>query len=491
LTTPQHRSQTPSPLDANAGRDPGSLGHGTLRRHEAWVTLVQRLTDAALIVSAQLLARWAYGESGADQTMTVTVIGLLVFGFAAEVTGLYRPYRTESIRREIRDAVLAWMSVPLALLTFWFFSKTSAQYSRVGAFVWFALAPLLLCGLRVTARLGLRVLRSRGHNTRRVAILGCTRDAERLAEALDDLPWHGLVLQGIYDDRSEKRRHVPRHPRCKVLGTSEDLMRLCHQGALDVVYVALPLRAEMRTAAIVSALTDTTVTVYMVADFLSYNLLRAHWSQVGDIPVVSVHNSPFEGVVAWVKRLEDLVLGSLILLIIALPMLAIAIAIKVSSPGPILFRQWRYGLCGKKIRILKFRTMTVCEDGPLVRQASKNDSRITKIGRFLRRSSLDELPQFLQVLTGDLSLVGPRPHAVAHNEQYRSLIHGYMLRHIVKPGITGWAQVNGWRGETAELEKMEQRVRHDLEYIRNWNLLLDLKIIFLTVFGSKKSRNAY
>jgi putative colanic acid biosynthesis UDP-glucose lipid carrier transferase len=212
---------------------------------------------------------------------------------------------------------------------------------------------------------------------------------------------------------------------------------------------------------------------------------------VGGIPVVSVHNSPFEGVVALVKRLEDLVLGSAIVLLTLIPMACIAIAIKVSSPGPIFFRQWRYGLCGKKIRILKFRTMTVCEDGPSIRQVSRNDSRVTTIGRILRRTSLDEFPQFLQVLTGELSLVGPRPHAVAHNEQYRALIHGYMLRHMVKPGITGWAQVNGWRGETADLEKMEQRVRHDLEYIRNWNLFLDLKIIFLTIFGAKNRRNAF
>jgi len=276
-----------------------------------------------------------------------------------------------------------------------------------------------------------------------------------------------------------------------VLGTSNDLVERCRKGLIDVVYVALPLRAELRTAGILSELADTTVTVYMVADFLYYSLLRSHWSQVGGIPVVSVHNSPFEGVVGWVKRLEDLVIGSMIVLLTLIPMAFIAVAIKLSSAGPVFFRQWRYGLCGKKIRILKFRTMTVCEDGPSIRQVSKNDSRVTAVGRFLRRTSLDEFPQFLQVLTGELSLVGPRPHAVAHNEQYRSLIHGYMLRHMVKPGITGWAQVNGWRGETAELDKMEQRVQHDLEYIRNWNLLLDLKIIFMTIFGSKNRRNAY
>ena len=469
----------------------GSSTTGTLRRHEAWVSTLQRLADVVVVVLAQILARWMYHEPWGDQALTVTVLGLLAFGFAAEASGLYRPYRMETVVREIRDTLVAWLPVPLTLLAFWFFTKTSTNYSRVAAVIWFALAPVMLCTLRVGVRIGLRVLRAHGHNTRRVAILGCTQDAERLAGALDELPWLGLDLQGIYDDRSEKRRHTSKHPKCKVLGTSNDLIELCHRGAIDVVYVALPLRAELRTAGILTELADTTVTVYMVADFLYYSLLRAHWSQVGGIPVVSVHNSPFEGVVAWVKRLEDLVIGSMIVLLTLIPMACIAIAIKFSSPGPIFFRQWRYGLCGKKIRILKFRTMTVCEDGPMVKQASRNDSRVTRIGRFLRRTSLDEFPQFLQVLTGELSLVGPRPHAVAHNEQYRALIHGYMLRHMVKPGITGWAQVNGWRGETAELDMMEQRVKHDLEYIRNWNLFLDLKIIFLTIFGAKKNRNAY
>jgi putative colanic acid biosynthesis UDP-glucose lipid carrier transferase len=169
----------------------------------------------------------------------------------------------------------------------------------------------------------------------------------------------------------------------------------------------------------------------------------------------------------------------------------ISLAIKLTSPGPIFFRQRRYGLNGREIRVLKFRTMTVCEDGPVVAQAQRNDPRVTPLGRFMRRTSLDELPQFLQVITGEMSIVGPRPHAVAHNEQYRSLIHGYMLRHKVKPGITGWAQVNGWRGETPNVAWMEKRVQHDLEYIENWSLAWDLKIIFLTILGRKKSQNAY
>jgi putative colanic acid biosysnthesis UDP-glucose lipid carrier transferase len=468
----------------------GSSPGGTLRKHEAWVSSLQRLVDAGIIILAQLIARWAYSERLSEQPMMATVIGLLVYGFVAEVGGLYRPWRTESILREIKDTLLAWLPVPLVLLAFWFFTKTSTQYSRVAFSLWFVLAPLFLCSIRVVVRIGLRLVRSQGHNTRRVAILGCTKEADRLAETLDQLPWLGLRLRGVYDDRAE-RRYQSQHPDCKILGNTDDLVRECRKGELDVVYVALPLKAEQRTAEILAKLADTTVTVYLVADFLSYSLLRAHWSQVGGVPMVSVHNSPFEGVVALVKRLEDLVLGSIILAATLIPMLLIAVAIKISSPGPILFRQWRYGLRGERIRILKFRTMTVCEDGPNVKQVSANDARVTRIGRFLRRTSLDEFPQFWQVVTGELSLVGPRPHAVAHNELYRSQIQGYMLRHIVKPGITGWAQVNGFRGETVELSKMEMRVQHDLEYIRNWNLLLDLKIIFLTVFGTKKSRNAY
>jgi putative colanic acid biosynthesis UDP-glucose lipid carrier transferase len=464
--------------------------NGPLRRLESWVCTLQRLVDLLIIVGAQALAHAFYHEPWSEQTTTITVIALLVFGFSAELSGLYRPWRTGTILRETKDALLAWLAVPTILFAFWFFTKTATHYSRVASFAWFVLAPLALCSARIGVRIVLRVLRVQGRNIRRVAILGCTKDAERLAESFATMPWLGLKLSGVYDDRSEERRHVSNHPHCSVIGKSEDLVRACHQGKLDAVYVALPLRAEERTAEILAALADTTVTVYLVADLLYYSLLRAQWGQVGGVPIVSLHDSPFLGLVGWMKRIEDLVLGSFIVLLTTIPMLCIAAAIKLKSPGPVFFRQWRYGLCGKQIRILKFRTMTVSEDGTDVVQATKDDPRVTKLGKFLRRTSLDEFPQFLQVLTGELSLVGPRPHAVAHNERYRAIIHGYMLRHMVKPGITGWAQVNGWRGETAEVGKMEERVRHDMEYIRNWNLLLDLKIIFLTIFGAKKRQNA-
>ena len=222
-----------------------------------------------------------------------------------------------------------------------------------------------------------------------------------------------------------------------------------------------------------------------------FDLLHARWGSIGGLPTVSLHETPFYGVDGWLKRFEDIVLGSLILFAIAIPMIIVGICVRVTSPGPALFRQRRYGLNGEVIDVIKFRSMTVTEDGPEIKQATRDDPRITKLGAFLRRTNLDELPQFLNVLEGSMSIVGPRPHAIAHNELYRSKIQGYMLRHKVKPGITGWAQVNGWRGETDTLEKMEKRVEHDLDYIRNWSLLWDLQIILMTVFGAGARKNAY
>jgi putative colanic acid biosynthesis UDP-glucose lipid carrier transferase len=300
-----------------------------------------------------------------------------------------------------------------------------------------------------------------------------------------------MRLQGIYDDRKASRRHQLSQEFGAVRGDLEQLLADAKAGKLDIIYIALPLRAEPRISSILDKLADTTASVYVVADFFVFELLHAQWSNVGDIPVVSIFETPFHGIDGLLKRIEDLALSILIVTLIALPMLFIAIGVKLTSRGPIFFRQRRYGLNGEEIRILKFRTMTVCEDGGTVQQATRADPRVTKFGAFLRRTSLDELPQFLHVLTGTMSIVGPRPHAVVHNELYRCKIRGYMLRHKVKPGITGWAQVNGWRGETDTLEKMEKRVAHDLDYIRHWRLGWDLKIIALTIFGAGKSDNAY
>ncbi|ENK3011314.1 undecaprenyl-phosphate glucose phosphotransferase, partial [Escherichia coli] len=242
---------------------------------------------------------------------------------------------------------------------------------------------------------------------------------------------------------------------------------------------------------LIKSLTDTTCSVILIPDLFTFNILQSRTEEVNGVPVVPLFDTPLNGINMIFKRIEDIVISSIILIFISPILLIIACLIKLTSPGPIIFKQTRYGMDGKPIKVWKFRSMSVMENDNKVIQATKNDIRITKIGRLLRRTSLDELPQFFNVLFGGMSIVGPRPHAVAHNEQYRNLIEGYMLRHKVKPGITGWAQINGWRGETDTLEKMEKRVEFDLEYIREWSIWLDLKIIFLTIFKGFINKSAY
>ena len=255
---------------------------------------------------------------------------------------------------------------------------------------------------------------------------------------------------------------------------------MARDNSIHLIYMALPMRAEIRISKILKECAETTVSVHLVPDFFVYNLLSSRWSRIGKISTLSVYETPFFGVNSWLKRIEDLLISIPILILASPLMLVISLVVKLTSHGPVLFKQRRYGLDGQPINVWKFRTMTTMDNGAEIIQVKPGDKRVTKVGWFLRNSSLDELPQFFNVLQGNMSIVGPRPHAVAHNEEYRHLVSGYMLRHKVKPGITGWAQVNGWRGETEELFKMEGRIDCDLTYIREWSLWFDLKIIIMT-----------
>jgi putative colanic acid biosysnthesis UDP-glucose lipid carrier transferase len=464
---------------------------GFIRPHESEVAVVQRSVDAGWITLANWIALSLYGLSWRVEDTVATFAAICVFLLAGEIINLYRGWRASPMGGEVARVLVVWGSTVPVLLSLAFVLKVSEGYSRVATALWFLLAPLLICAFRVLIRVALRRLRQSGRNTRTVAIAGATPLGATIASRIAAMPWTGMRIVGFYDDRSPDRLHRPTADLAPLRGRLEELVTRARDGEVDQVYIALPLRAEARVRDLVHRLADTTAGVYVVADFFVFDLLHAQWSSVQGIPVVSIFESPFYGVNGWLKRLEDLVLGTLILLIIAIPMAVVAVGVKLTSPGPVFFRQRRYGLHGEKIHVLKFRTMTCCEDGDRVQQATRNDARITPFGAFLRRTSLDELPQFFHVITGRMSIVGPRPHAVSHNEQYRRLIHGYMLRHRVKPGITGWAQVNGWRGETDTLEKMEKRIEYDLHYIHHWGLLLDLKIIWLTVFGTSARQNAF
>jgi putative colanic acid biosysnthesis UDP-glucose lipid carrier transferase len=266
-----------------------------------------------------------------------------------------------------------------------------------------------------------------------------------------------------------------------LLGRLAEIATYVKANRIHLIYLSLPMASQPRIKELLDALKDTTASVYFVPDMFVTDLIQGRSDTVCGLPVISVCETPFRGAAGVLKRTSDLVLAGLILILLSPLMLGIAAAVKLGSPGPVIFRQRRYGLDGQEITIYKFRSMSVVEDGSLIKQARKNDSRITRFGAVLRKTSMDELPQFINVLQGRMSVVGPRPHAVAHNEQYRRLIKSYMVRHKVRPGITGWAQVNGFRGETDSLEKMEGRIRCDLDYLRNWSLRLDLFIILKTI----------
>lgn len=360
-----------------------------------------------------------------------------------------------------------------------------------GQMSWFALALAVLCGYRLLIRLALHTLRRRGFNTRRVAIVGTGQVGERLARSIALAPWMGLILLGFYDAHPQQMNLQAHKRRPPVLGDLQQLIEDARAGRIDKVYITLAFSAEPQLRELITGLSDTTASVYLIPDVFMFDLLHARSESINGLASISIFDSPMDGAWSLAKRAEDIVLSSLILLLIAVPLLTIAAAIKLTSAGPVLFRQRRYGLDGRSIMVWKFRSMSVQENTDVVLQATRNDARVTPLGRFLRRTSLDELPQFFNVLHGDMSIVGPRPHAIAHNEQYRRQVSGYMLRHKVKPGITGWAQINGWRGETDTLDKMRMRVEFDLEYIEHWSIWLDLKIILLTLLKGFVNKNAF
>jgi putative colanic acid biosynthesis UDP-glucose lipid carrier transferase len=451
-----------------------------------------QVTDILLIVATLWLLSVLYELRWLKEYSTVILWTIGFFLVAVHFSDVYRSWRGSLLRsREFMRLLGAWLIVVLALLFLGYITKTSQEYSRQLFLTWFIITPLILAVWRGWLQIILGELRRRGFNTRTVAIVGASELGAHLAETILEAPWMGLRPVGFYDGRRPSGLRPLKRGPIDVVGNFENLIKHAHEGRIDMVYIALPMRAETRVRELIAKLSDTTVSVYLVPDFLMYDLLHATWGNVGDLPVVSISETPFYGVDGFVKRVEDVILAGSLIMLFAIPMIFIAIGVKLSSPGPLFFKQRRYGLRGDQIEVWKFRTMSVLENDDKVVQAKKNDPRVTRFGAFLRRTSLDELPQLINVLQGNMSMVGPRPHAVAHNEQYRKQIDRYMLRHKVKPGITGLAQVNGWRGETETLDKMQKRIEFDLAYIQNWSLWLDIKIIFQTMFVVFSDKHAY
>ncbi len=464
---------------------------GLIRPHHSKLALLHKLIDTTLLLLSYLLVVTSDLRLWQEQDTLTVLMAAIVFYLCASANGLYRSWRISSLSKEISKILISWVLTATLLLGITLIVGVEESYLNISLLVWILSVPVALAISRVILRFVTRNLRKKGFNSRKVAIVGCTRLGEDLASHITENKWMGLRFTGFFDDRKNKDGRITNSRQYDHIGGLDSLLSQAHNGEVDLIIIALPFQAEVRIKEFILDCSDTTTSIYIAQDFESFHMLHGRWSMFGDVPVVSIVESPFYDIDGLVKRIEDIVFGAIIAAVALLPCLLIALAVKLTSPGPVIFKQRRFGLNGQEIYVYKFRTMYCCDDGENIQQATKCDQRITRVGKILRQTSLDELPQLINVIQGNMSLIGPRPHAVIHNQKYRKLIGCYMLRHKVKPGITGWAQVNGWRGETDTIEKMEQRIRYDLEYIRRWSLFFDVRILCLTVYTGFTGKNAY
>lgn len=430
-------------------------------------------------MTSQLIIAASYGLSSAafDQRLCAHSAALLISTvFISAAFNRCPRYHSRCLARKIamsRDVALSWSATVAVLLVLGMASGTAAAYDGRVMLTWFLVTPVAL----VASRFAMQA--AADAETRSAVVIGYNEVCSKFAAACASHPAMSIDMQGFFDDRATPQGAASMsHP---LLGSMANVAHYTRQHNIKLIFISLPMSAQPRIRQLIDELHDTTASVYFLPDVYTFNLMQGRVNAMGGMPAIAICETPLTGINRSIKRASDIVFAVLMLITFAPLMAAIALAIKLSSRGPAIFRQRRYGLHGEEIIVYKFRSMLVSEDeGPVI-QASKDDPRVTRLGAFLRRSSLDELPQLINVLQGRMSLVGPRPHAVAHNELYRKLIKGYMLRHKVKPGITGWAQVHGLRGETATLDRMQARIDHDLAYLRDWSIWRDMWIMLLTV----------
>jgi putative colanic acid biosysnthesis UDP-glucose lipid carrier transferase len=452
------------------------------------ISFFQRVLDPLIIMGTLYLASVLFREPFTGYSLVLMVLAFFISSAVYQHVDPYRPWRRGRMLAYARDTVFGWCLTIAVLLFLGKASGLQYYYEEKVVLAWFLATPLILLVSHLAVR---RVSIGKGKNSevRSVIVIGANDVGLKFAGNCERQPNLFMQVHGFFDDRTDDRQPPSmRHP---ILGKMTEIAPYVRENNIKMIFISQPISAQPRIRKLLDELQDTTASVYFLPDIYVFDLMQSRFDNVGGMPAIAICETPFMGLNGMIKRTSDIVLGSAILLLLLPLMLVIALAVRFTSPGPVIFRQRRYGLYGEEIIVYKFRSMTVTDDGSKIVQATKDDQRLTRIGAFLRRSSLDELPQFINVLQGRMSIVGPRPHAVAHNEQYRKLIKGYMLRHKVKPGITGWAQVNGMRGETETLDKMEARIQYDLDYLRSWSLWLDIWIILKTVKVVLTRENAH
>ncbi len=470
---------------------PSANSHGVIQGHPQNMALgrdnllrtIEVMLEPLMVVFTLLGTAFAV-----DGHIDPPYLLLAAVAFALAFPG--RPRLSKPLYKVVLKTLASWLVIALPLLFFVWAGHLLEYYDRRILLYWLGVAPVGVVAAHLVLRLAAPLLLAIQGEASLVAVVGMNAQGIELARRMGLDPYGHTHLLGFFDDRNCDRLECAVSP-YRVLGTINDLPAYAKQHPLNIIYLSLPMATQPRIQKLLSELRDTTASIYFVPDIFVTDLIQGRMDSVAGMPVVAVCETPFTGWSGFMKRLSDLIIATGMLILLSPLMLLIALGVKLTSSGPVLFRQRRYGLDGQEITVYKFRSMSVCEDGDSIRQAQKDDCRVTPLGGFLRRTSLDELPQFINVLQGRMSVVGPRPHAVAHNELYRKVIQGYMIRHKVRPGITGWAQVCGFRGETDTLEKMQKRLEFDLEYLRNWSLRFDFYILLKTLLVVFRDKNAY
>ena len=463
------------------------MTRSVLRDNAQLFEWAMRLLDPLAVAVVGVIAYGVYLDTWSlPERYTLAIFGMsFVCAALFPFVGLYAPQRGVTLFEEIRRLVNAWLLLATTWFTFLFLSKMGSEFSRVWSISWIVAGFLVHLAARAGIRVTLRTLRRRGYNLRRIAIVGAGELGREIAQRIRRTSWSGLEIRAFYDDDPRLRDTIVEG--APVAGTVDRLLRDLEDGSLDQVWIALPLRAEARIRALLEGLRRHSVQVRFVPDIFNFTLLHHSMTEIAGLPVINLTESPLEGANQFLKRVEDFAV-SLAILIVALPlMLLIAIGVKASSPGPVFYRQERVTWNGARFRILKFRTMPAdAEAGSGPVWSNRDEHRATGFGAFLRRTSLDELPQFVNSLRGEMSVVGPRPERPEFVERFKHQIPGYMQKHLVKAGITGWAQVNDFRGDT----DLHERIQCDLYYIENWSLWFDLRIMGLTLVHVFRSRHA-
>ena len=449
--------------------------------------------DMLIILGTFMLVQWVYLHTLELTTQrTVLLFSVLFFSYITfSAFGLYRSSSTEFMHQLVTRLTVAWFIVGLLAAFVLFLSKVAYDVSRVWFGVSMISSYIILVGIRLISSALLAKARMQGRNIQPVILISDSSHSGEILKRLQDNPWTGYRIARVFSNHwTEIRDDEALDAQIEQIHRYVDQQRRS-ESPIAEVWIRLPLSSEKLIKRISQRLHDSSADVCLLPDTFAMQVFSGTATNVAELPVINISNIRLPISAELFKRIFDRLFSLVALLILSPVMLVIAIAIKVDSRGPVLFKQLRYGMDGREIEVWKFRSMTVQENGSDVKQAIKGDLRVTRLGALLRKSSLDELPQFANVLQGRMSIVGPRPHAVTHNEEYRGQIDGYMMRHKIKPGITGWAQVNGWRGETDTLDKMQSRIEYDLEYIQNWSAWLDIKIVVMTIFSIIAGQESY